>query len=135
MEALGEDVGELVRGVNTDQTKVTILNRFMCEVLPKVDVLSTLTSPDDVVAPFDARVVVFIDGRVSLLLETHVLEERTEVDDFYRCRRCCVVLGLGSRERDSLCNFVFQWIGAPLYRRIFPVVERRELLFPQSAWQ
>ena len=45
---------------------MTFLNRFMCDVLPNVDVLGPFPSADDVVAPFDTRIVVFEDWLVAL---------------------------------------------------------------------
>jgi hypothetical protein len=44
----------------------------VCEVLPKVEMLSTLTSPEDGVA-------LLLDGRVLLRRECHILEEPFEV--------------------------------------------------------
>ena len=61
---------------------MTILDCLVGEVLADVNVLGSLTSPDDVVAPFDARVVVFVDRRPLLGCKPHVREEVSEVDDF-----------------------------------------------------
>jgi hypothetical protein len=66
LKTLGEDVGELICGRNSNKPEMTILNRFMCEVLPNVDVLGPFASAEDVVAPFDTRVVVFESRRVAL---------------------------------------------------------------------
>ncbi len=41
---------------------MAVLDHFMGEVLADVDVLSTLTSADYVISPFDARRIVFVDG-------------------------------------------------------------------------
>ena len=57
---------KLICGVHTDQADMTILDHFMREVLPDVDVLRPFTSSDDVVAPFDAGVVVLVDRCPSL---------------------------------------------------------------------
>ena len=51
--------------------QATILHRVVCEALPKVEMLSTLTSPEGVVAPL-------LDGRVPLRRECHILEEPVE---------------------------------------------------------
>ena len=47
-----------------------------------VNVLRSFPSSNDVVAPFDARVIVSVDWRPFLGCEPHVLEEATEVYDF-----------------------------------------------------
>ena len=80
MKSLGEDVCQLLRGVDSDQAKVTILNRLVGKVLPDVNVLCTLTAADDVVAPFDARVVVFVDRRPFLWCKPHILQEVSEIN-------------------------------------------------------
>ncbi len=51
MKSLGEDICKLLRGIDSNQTQVSILDRFMDEVLPDVDVLGTLSASDSVVAP------------------------------------------------------------------------------------
>jgi hypothetical protein len=61
VETLGEDFSQLLRGVDPDQAEMTILDYLVGEVLADVNVLRTLTAADDVVAPFDARDVVFVD--------------------------------------------------------------------------
>jgi hypothetical protein len=81
---------------------MTILNRFMCEVLPNVDVLGPFPSADDAVALFDTRIAVFKDWRVSRKLETHVPDKRTKVDDVHCRSGCCVILLLGCRQRYRL---------------------------------
>ena len=88
LKALGKDVSELIRGRDPDESKVTILNRFMREVLPNVDMLASgsLSTTDDVVTPFDARVVVLVYRRVSHRQEPHVLEQCTKVDDLHSSR-------------------------------------------------
>jgi hypothetical protein len=82
MKSLRENVGELLRSVDSDQAEVTILDCLVGEVLADVNVLRSFPSSDNVVAPFDARVVVFVDWRPFLGCEPHVFEEATEVDDF-----------------------------------------------------
>ncbi len=59
MKSLREDVGELFRCIHSDQAEVTILDCLVSEVLADVNVLRSFPSSNDVVAPFDARVVVF----------------------------------------------------------------------------
>jgi hypothetical protein len=82
MKSLRENVGELFRCIDSDQAEVTILDCLVGEVLADVNVLRSFPSSDNVVAPFDARVVVFVDWRPFLGCEPHVLEEATEVYDF-----------------------------------------------------
>ncbi len=66
MKPLGEDVCQLLQGVDSDRTEMTVLDRLVGEVLADVNVLRPLTAADDVVAPFDARVVVLVDRRPFL---------------------------------------------------------------------
>ena len=82
MKPLGEDVCQLLRGVDSDQTEMTVLDRLVGEVLADVNVLRPLTAADDVVAPFDARVVVLVDRRPFLWCEPHILQEVSEVNYF-----------------------------------------------------
>ena len=67
---------------------MTILDRFVGEVLPDVNVLRTLTAADDVVAPFDARVVVFVDRRPFLRCKPHILQEVSEINHLNSRRGC-----------------------------------------------
>ncbi len=64
MDALGEDVRQLLRRGDPDQTLMSILDGLVREVLADVDVLGTYPSPIDVVAPFNARGVVLVDRRI-----------------------------------------------------------------------
>jgi hypothetical protein len=51
MKSLGEDICKLLRGIHSNQTQVSILDRFMGEVLSDVDVLGTLSASDNVPSP------------------------------------------------------------------------------------
>ena len=51
---------------------------------PDVDVLSTLASADDVVSPFDACRVVFVDWGIIVWFETHIVERIAKIDNLYR---------------------------------------------------
>lgn len=82
MKSLREDVGELLRCIDSDQAEMTILDCLVGEVLADVNVLGALTPSDNIVAPFDARIVVFVDWRPFLGCKPHVRKEATEVDDF-----------------------------------------------------
>ena len=48
---------------NLAQPQLTVLDDFVGEVLPDVDVLGTFPSADDVVTPLNARRGVFVSGR------------------------------------------------------------------------
>ena len=64
-EGLGEDVRELIAGSHLVQDDLAILHSCMGKVLPEVDVLRTLASPDHVVCPFDTCRIVFSNRRGS----------------------------------------------------------------------
>ena len=49
LQALGKNVGQLLRCVHADQAEVAILDRLMRKMLADVDMLRTLSSTDDVV--------------------------------------------------------------------------------------
>jgi hypothetical protein len=53
MKSLGEDICKLLRGIDSNQAQVSILDSFMGEVLPDVYVLGTLSASDNVVAPLN----------------------------------------------------------------------------------
>ena len=66
---LEEDVvpwfGQLVLRRHLDQQHFSILDDFVGEVLPDVNVLGSLTAADDVVTPLNTRRVVLVDrGRL-----------------------------------------------------------------------
>ncbi len=80
---------QLLLGVDSDQTEMTVLDRLLGEVLADVNVLRPLTAADDgVVAPFNARVVVLVDRRSCLRCESHILQEVSEVN-YFNSRRGC----------------------------------------------
>ncbi len=88
MQTLGQDIRQLGRGRDHNKTHFTILDDFMCEVLPNVNVLGPLTPPDDVVAPLDARGVVLVYRCGPLLSKTKFLQEESKVQDLRGRRRC-----------------------------------------------
>ena len=102
VERLGQDVRKLVGRVDADQLHLAILDHFVGEVLPNVDVLSALTPTDDVVSPLDARSVVLVHRSWSLLGEAHGLEKVAKVQDLRSLRRGGVVLCFGRRQRRGL---------------------------------
>ncbi len=61
MKSLGEDVCELLRSTDPNQTQVSILDRFMGEVLPYVDMLGAFSTSNNVVAPLNSSIVVIVD--------------------------------------------------------------------------
>ena len=61
MKSLDEDVFELLRGADPNQTQMSILNRFMGEVLPDVNMLGAFSTSNNVVAPLNASIVVLVD--------------------------------------------------------------------------
>ncbi len=63
-----------------DEQHSAILNDFVGEVLPNVNVLSSFPSADDVVAPFYARCVVFV-YRGRHLLESKTVQKSPEVQN------------------------------------------------------
>ncbi len=75
MTSLGEDVCELLRGVDSNQAQVSLLDRFMGEVLPNVNVLGTLSASDDVVTPLNASVVVLIDRGPGFWSKSHAPQD------------------------------------------------------------
>ena len=86
VQRLGQNIRQLEGGSDVDQLHVAILDHFMREVLPNVDMLGSLPTADDVVTPLDARGVVLEYRSRGRLGEAHVLEQVTKVDDL-RCRR------------------------------------------------
>jgi hypothetical protein len=67
-----EDIRQLIGGVHPYETNVAILDHFVREVLPNVDMLCSLASPDDVVTPFDAGIVILVNWCPSFGVESHV---------------------------------------------------------------
>ena len=87
----------MVVGSNFDESHVSILNHLMSKMLADVDVLSTLASADDVVSPFDARRVVFIDWSIIVWFETHIVEQIAKVDNLDRHFGSSVLFCFGGR--------------------------------------
>ncbi len=79
---------KLILGVDSNQTQVSILDRFMGEVLPDVDVLGTLSASDNVVAPLNTSVIVLIDWGPGLWRKTHALQEVSEINHLNSRRGC-----------------------------------------------
>ena len=61
MKSLGKDIGQLVLCRHLDGPHLAVLDHLVGEVLPDVDVLGSLTTADDVVAPFNTRRGVLVD--------------------------------------------------------------------------
>ena len=92
MERLGQDVRQLGSSSDVDKQHLAVLDHFMREVRPDVDVLGALPAPDDVVPSLDARSVVLVHRSRGFLGETHVLEEVAKVYGLRSRRRRRVVL-------------------------------------------
>ena len=58
MKSLGEHIGELILGSDADELDMTHLHGLMSVVLPDVDMLSALTTTNNVIFPLDTRSVV-----------------------------------------------------------------------------
>jgi hypothetical protein len=83
---------------------VAVLDRLMCEVLADINALGTLTSPNHMICPLDARHVVLEHRSVVLLAKLHVSQEGTEVDDLDSHLRYPVILCLRRGERNTLLH-------------------------------
>lgn len=105
LEALGKYVGKLIRRIHTHQTQMAMLDNLVRKMLANVDMLSTLTTADDMIAPLDACIVVLINWCPGLRRKSHLLQQLTQVDYFYSCQRCRVVFRLCRRESNSLLQF------------------------------
>ncbi len=81
MQSLGQDIGHLGRRQNLDQLHLTILNDFVGEVFPDVDVLGTFPSANDVVTPLDARGVVLVYWSRPILRESETVQKISEIQD------------------------------------------------------
>ena len=101
MDALGEDVRELLRRRDPEQAEMSVLNG-LTRMLADVDVLGTLSPADDVVAPLDARSVVLVDRRLSCWRKPHGEEKTTKINDFDSSTRSQIVLSLSSGEGNCL---------------------------------
>ena len=86
----GQDVCHLSRGWDLDQPHLTVLDDFVDEVLPEIDVLGTFPSADDAVTPRDARCVVLVyRGRLLLLkTKTQAVQKRPEIQHLTASHRC-----------------------------------------------
>ncbi len=83
---------------------MTILNRFVGEVLADVNVLGPFSTADDFVASYDASVVVFVYGSRGMLSKSHALEQIPIILDFGRCCGCGIELCLCSGEGRCLLH-------------------------------
>ena len=81
MKPVGKDIGELVLRHYLDELHLAILDDFVGEVPPDVDVLGSLTAADDIVAPFNTRRVVLVDRDRLSLPESESAQKVSEVQD------------------------------------------------------
>ncbi len=75
MKSLGEDLCELFRGSDPNQTPVSILNRFVGEVLPDVNVLGPFSTSN-------------IGGVHDLGAKIHAAQEVSEINPLNSLSRC-----------------------------------------------
>ena len=88
MKSLGEDICELLRSVDSNQAQVSILDRLVGKVLSDVDVLGTFSASDNVVAPFNAGIVVLVDRGPGLWRKPHAPQEVPEINHLNSRRGC-----------------------------------------------
>ena len=69
------DVSELRSSRNLLQRHMTILDSLIREMLADINMLSALTTSDDVVSPLDACSIVFVHRRGAVLRESRVAEQ------------------------------------------------------------
>ena len=62
---------------------MAVLDIFMRKMIADVDMLRTLSSTDDIVAPFNAGIVILVYQGVAIWLEAHANEERAKIDDLH----------------------------------------------------
>ena len=82
-------LGGAKSSVVIDQLHLTILDNFVGEVLPDVDVLVTFPSPNNIVSnllPHSMRAVLY-RGRL-LLRETKTMQKRPEIQDLAASHQC-----------------------------------------------
>jgi hypothetical protein len=136
MKSLGEGVCELLRGVDSNEAQVSVLDRFMGEVLPNGNALGTLSASDDAVSPLDASLVVLVDRGPGFWRKSHAPQEISEIYQYNITSTAAV-----DAEQDSASavdraivsySFDRQEIGERLWREKLPVVERREKLIAQN---
>jgi hypothetical protein len=106
---------------------IAILDDFVGEVLPDVNVLGSLSSTDDVVSPLDARRVVLVHGQGDSLSESQPLEEVAEVQDIHSCSQRRVVLQLCRRQSSSLLHL------GPPHDSSWGLIEQRSLMTDEGS--
>jgi hypothetical protein len=109
MSAICDEVETLTR-------HFTILNYFVGEVLPVVDMVGSFTPANDVVTLLNAPVVVLVDRGGLLLPESAAEQNCPEVRDL-------IEQPVLNRTRPPLRIFDFHVIGALLYIMIMPDVD------------
>ncbi len=79
-QRLVQDVRQLVGRGDSDQFHGAILDHFVGEVLPNVNVLGTLPSTDDVASPLEACSVVLVHRKSGRVSKAHAFGEVAKVD-------------------------------------------------------
>ena len=100
LEAVGEQIGELIASGHSLQTEMSDLCRFVRKVLTNVDMLRTLSATDHIVSPLNA-----INRRRRCGSEAHVPQQLTQINDLHRTKRCRVVLRLRGSAVESATDF------------------------------
>jgi hypothetical protein len=116
-----------------DEPHRAILNDFVGEVLPNVDMLGLFPSADDVVAPFDARGVVLVYLGGLLLLESETVQRSPEVQNPQPAADAEKYSAPAVESAVVFCIFDFHIIGDLLYSITISDVDLRDELLPQSA--
>ena len=80
MKSLGEHIGELILGGDSDELDMTHLHGLMSVVLANVDMLSALPATNDVIPPLDTRSVVLEYGSWLRRREPKIAKEVSEID-------------------------------------------------------
>jgi hypothetical protein len=75
MKFFGEDVCELLQGADPNQTQVSILNRFVGEVLPDVHMLGSFSTSNNVIASLSAGIVVLVGRSPGFSGKIHPAQE------------------------------------------------------------
>jgi hypothetical protein len=103
----------------------------MRKMLTEVNVLGVFTSPNDVVAPFDARGVVLVHRGVWGLSPMYSRRFRRYISSI-AISAAAEYSALAVDKEMVFCIFDLHSTMVSLNQAISPVVERQETLFPQS---
>jgi hypothetical protein len=111
----------------------TILDDFVDEVLPHVDVLGLFTSANDVVAPFNARGVVLAYWGRLLLLNQRRSRRARRYRTSHQAADAEQYSASAVESAVVFCIFDLDMLGDFMYIMTIPDVDLRDDLLPQSA--